>query len=63
MQRSPIDHLVKAGWIIGKAPTVPFPKEQLTLHDPEGIVTDAEANAVLERGFNTIKGLNMTLWG
>ena len=53
------DHLVKAGWIIGKAPTVPFPKEQLTLQDPEGKVTDAEANAVLECGFNTIKGLTM----
>ena len=55
------DHqvLVKAGWIIGKALTVPFPREQLTLHDPDGAVTDAEANAVLERGFNTIKGLTM----
>ena len=38
---------------------MPFPKEQLQLHDPDGHVTDAEANAVLERGFNTIKGLAM----
>ena len=53
------EHLVKAGWITGKAPTVPFPKEQLTLHDPDGTITDVEANTVLERGFNTVKGLTM----
>ena len=51
--------LVKAGWITGKAPMVPFPKEQLTLHDPDGNITDAESNTVLERGFNTVKGLTM----
>ena len=54
------EHLVKAGWITWKAPTVPFPKEQLTLHDPDGNITDAEANTVLERGFNTMKGLTMS---
>ena len=53
------EHLVKAGWITGKAPMVPFPKEQLTLHDPDGKITDTEANRVLERGFNTVKGLTM----
>ena len=53
------EHLVKAGWITGKAPTLPFPKEQLKLHDPDGNITDAEANTVLERGFNTVKGLTM----
>ena len=29
------------------------------LHDPDGNITDAEANTVLERGFNTVKGLTM----
>ena len=53
------DHLIKAGWTNGVIPTVPFPKEQLTLHDPNGEVTDREANTVLERGFNTVKGLTM----
>ena len=38
---------------------MPFPNEQLALHNPEGKVTDAEADAVLERGFNTIKELAM----
>ena len=51
------DHLIKAGWTNGAIPTVPFPKEQLTLHDPDEEVTDREANTVLERGFNTVKGL------
>ena len=54
------DHLIKAGWTNGFIPTVPFPKEQLILHDPNGEVTDREANTVLERGFNTVKGLTIT---
>ena len=61
------EHLVKAGWITGKATMdvvdywtmVPFPKEQLTLHDHDGNITDAESNTVLERGFSTVKGLTM----
>ena len=55
------DHLIRAGWTNGVVPTVPFPKEQLTLHDPMGAVTDHEANTctALERGFNTAKGLTM----
>ena len=55
-------HLIKAGWTNGVTPTVPFPKEQLTLHDPNGEVTDRKANTVLERGFNTVKLKGLTMW-
>ena len=60
MQAMCFEHLVRAGWTKGKVPSTPFPKEQLTLHDPHNLLTDEEVERVQKRGFRSIKDL--TTW-
>ena len=60
MQAMCFEHLVRAGLTKRKVPSTPFPKEQLTLHDPHNLLTDEEVERVQKRGFRSIKGL--TTW-
>ena len=50
------EYLVLAGWE-HSCPKTPAPtKQMLTLHDPEGKVTEAEIKLVLKRGYMNLCG-------